>query len=233
MVRLLGWLMIILSFGMMYLWNPEFFQHSYNILKHGDIVALADYLRSFGSWSIVATLVLFILMTFTVVFPFMILSGAAGIIYGLFWGTMISWLGEVLGAVAMFIFARYFFRKIIEGWIAKSSYLKQVDDYSAANGFKALLIARLLPLAPSGIITAVAAISRISFKDFFLATLIGKLPPVVIKVLLGHDIVFAGENMTRLILVLLLVVGLYIGLWWHKRYKGKNQNADDGIIGDK
>lgn len=223
MVRLLGWLMIIVSFGVMYLWQPEFFQHTYNILKNGDIIALSDYLRSFGAWSIVATLLLFILMTFTVVFPFMILSGAAGIIYGLFWGIVISWLGEVMGAVVMFIFARYFFRNQIKGLINKSSYLKQVDDYSAANGFKALLIARLLPLAPSGIITAVAALSRISFRDFLLATLIGKLPPVIIKVLLGHDIVFAGENMTRLILVLLLVIGLYVGLWWHKRCKGKKQ----------
>ena len=222
MVRFVGWLMILFSFGLLYLWNPDFFQHTYSILRHGDIIALADYLRSFGPWSIVATLLLFILMTFTIVFPFMILSGAAGIMYGLFWGVVISWLGEVLGAIAMFLFVRYFFRKVTEGWIAKSAYLKQVDDYSAENGFKALLIARLLPLAPSGIITAVAAISRISVKDFLLATIIGKLPPVVIKVLLGHDIVFAGENMTRLLIVLLLVVGLYVGLWWRKRSKAKS-----------
>lgn len=227
MVKLLGWLMIIVCFGIMYLWQPEFFQYTYSILKNGDIIALADYLRSFGSLSIVATLLLFIIMTFTVVFPFMILSGAAGIIYGLFWGIMISWLGEVMGAIVMFIFARYFFRKTIAGWINKSSYLKQVDDYSAANGFKALLIARLLPLAPSGIITVVAAISRMNFRDFLLATLIGKLPPVIIKVLLGHDIVFAGENMTRLILVIVLVIGLYLGLWWHKRCKGKKKAGEN------
>lgn len=225
MVKLLGWLFIILSCGLLYLWQPEFFQHAYSIIKHGDIIALAEYLRGFGPMSIVVTIILFIVMTFTVVFPFMILSGAAGIIYGLFWGIVISWIGEVVGAACMYVFARYFFRQIIEGWISKSSYLKQVDDYSAENGFKALLFARLLPLAPSGIITAVAAISRISFRDFFMATLIGKLPPVVIKVLLGHDIVFAGENMTRLILVIVVVVVVYIGLWWHKRRKGQ-KNKD-------
>ena len=219
MAKLWGWLLIILTFVILYLWQPEFFHHAYRIIKQGDIGGLAEYLRSFGPWSVVVTLVLFILMTFTIVFPFMILSGAAGIMYGLFWGVIISWLGEVLGAVIMFVFARYFFRNYIAIWVHKSSYLQQVDDYSAANGFKALLFARLLPLAPSGIITAVAAISRISFKDFFLATLIGKLPPVIIKVLLGHDLVFAGENMTRLILIVILVVVVYIGLWWYKRYR--------------
>ena len=221
MGRLFGWLFIMLSFVMMYLWQPEFFQHAYSIIEHGDIISLAEYLRSFGPWSIAIILALFIVMTFTVVFPFMILSGATGIIYGLFWGVIISWIGEVIGAIFMFIFARYFFRQCIAIWVQKSEYLKQVDDYSAENGFKALLIARLLPLAPSGIITAVAAISRMRFKDFFLATLIGKLPPVVIKVLLGHDLVFAGENMTRLILVIVAIIIIYMGLWWSKRRQKK------------
>jgi len=222
MNKLWGWVFIILASGLVYLWQPELFQHAYAIIKRGDIAALAEYLRSFGTWGIVVTIVLFIVMTFTIVFPFMILSGAAGIVYGLFWGTVISWLGEVTGALFMFVFARYFFRKMVEQWIVKSPYLKQVDDYSAANGFNALLIARLLPLAPSGIITAVAAISKISFRDFFLATLVGKLPPVIIKVLLGHDIVFAGENMTRLIIVIILVVAVYAGLWWKKRRNVKS-----------
>lgn len=219
MNKLLGWLAIIALIGLTYMWQPEFFHHAYGIIERGDIAALAEYLRSFGPSAVMITIVLFVIMTFTIVFPFMILSGAAGIVFGLFWGTIISWIGEVIGALFMFVFARYFFRHAVEGWIAKSRYLKQVDDYSAANGFKALLLARLLPLAPSGIITAVAAISRISFKDFFLATIIGKLPPVVVKVLLGHDIVFAGENLGRLIFIILLVIVVYGVLWWQKRNK--------------
>lgn len=222
MKKLFNWIFIVVFLFLLYLWQPEFFHQVYAIIKHGDIAALADYLRSFGHWTIVAIIALFVIMTFTIVFPFMILSGATGILYGLFWGTIISWMGEVIGALVMYIFARYFFRSAFESWITKSPYLKQVDDYSAANGFKVLLIARLLPLAPSGIITAVAAISRMTFKDFFLATFIGKLPPVIIKVMLGHDLVFASENMTRLVVIILLVILIYAGLWWHKRTKKQN-----------
>lgn len=217
MNKLIAWLVIICLAGLAYWLQPDFFNHSYSILRHGDIAALAEYLRSFGATGIFVTLVLFVVMTFTIVFPFMILSGASGIVYGLFWGTVISWLGEVIGAIFMFVFARYFLRSTVEVWIAKSPYLKQVDDYSAANGFKALLIARLLPLAPSGIITAVAAISRISVRDFLLATVIGKLPPVIVKVLLGHDLVYAGQNMARLIVIVVAVIVLYGWLWWRKR----------------
>lgn len=219
MNKLFGWLAIAAIMGLTYMWQPEFFHHAYGIIEKGDIAALAEYLRSFGAGAILVTIILFVVMTFTIVFPFMILSGAAGIVFGLFGGIIISWSGEVIGALVMFIFSRYFFRHIVEGWIANSRYLKQVDDYSAENGFKALLIARLLPLAPSGIITAIAAISRMSFRDFWWATFIGKFPPVVIKVLLGHDLVFASENMGRLIFVTLLVVFIYVVLWWCKRRK--------------
>lgn len=219
MKRVWSWLAILVLAFSTYLLFPETCKTFYSMIEHGDIAALAAYIQGLGFGGVAVTLFLFVIMTFTIVFPFMILSGAAGIVYGLFWGVMISWAGEVIGAIVMFVFARYFFRHMIEGWIEKSKYLKQVDDYSAKNGFHALLIARLLPLAPSGIITAVAAISKMSFRDFMLATVLGKLPPVVIKVLLGHDLAFAGENMTRLIVVVLLVVVIYAGMWWYKRQR--------------
>lgn len=219
MKKIWGWLFILLGATILYVWQPEFLKQAYAIIEHGDIAALAEYLRSFGIWSVLITISLFIVMTFTIVFPFMILSGAAGIIYGLFWGIVISWVGELIGALLMFVFARCFFRQTVEKLVAKSKYLQQVDDYSAEKGFKALLIARLFPLAPSGIITAVAAISGMSFFDFFWATLIGKLPPVIIKVLLGHDLVFASENMMRLIGVVVLVIVVYGGLWWYSKKK--------------
>jgi uncharacterized membrane protein YdjX (TVP38/TMEM64 family) len=219
MSRFWGWSAVLGLCAMVYWWQPEFFATAYHFIERGDIAGLAAFLRSFGGWSIGITLLLFVVMTFTIVFPFMILSGAAAIMYGIFGAVLISWLGEVLGALVMFFFARVCFRNLVAKWIGGSPYWKQVDDYSAENGFKALLIARLLPLAPSGIITAVAAISRISFRDFFLATLLGKFPPVVFKVLIGHDLVYASENMTRLISVVAVVILIYLWLWWRKRKK--------------
>lgn len=223
MSKIISWLFILAILGGSYLLFPDFFHTVYNIIEHGDIPALAEYIRSFGFGGILITLLLFIIMTFTIVFPFMILSGAAGIVYGLGWGIMISWMGEFIGAFVMFIFARYFFRGYIEKWVSKSKYLKQVDDYSARSGFKALLLARLLPLAPSGIITAIAAISKMSIKDFLWATFLGKLPPVVIKVILGHDIALAGENTTRLIVICVFVALIYGAMWYHKRHKRKSE----------
>lgn len=224
MKKIVAWLVIIAAAGIAYLLFPDFFRQSYGYLEKGNIAGLADYLKSFGAWSIAVIIALFVVMTFTIVFPFMILSGATGIMYGFFWGVVLSWIGEVAGALCMFFFARGLFRNLVAGFVAKSSYLRQVDDYSAANGFKALLLARLLPLAPSGIITAVAAISRISFRDFIIATVVGKLPPVAVKVMLGYDLVFAREHPARLAGVAALIAAVYGLLWLYKRKK-RGENA--------
>jgi len=214
MNKLFSWLAVIAVTGFIYWCQPDFFRHAYKIIEHGNIGALAEYLRSFGPAAIFAILVLFVVMTFTIVFPFALLEGAVGIIYGVFWAVMLSWVGEVLGAIFMFVFARFFFRKGIEGWVVKSHYLKQMDDFSAKNGFKALLVARLVPLAPSGIITAVAAISRISFRDFMAATILGKLPPIIVKVLLGYDLAYAGSKIPQIAAIVVLVGIIYGGMWW-------------------
>lgn len=58
MNKLWGWLVIIGTIGLFYSWQPEFFQAVYGIIKQGDIAVLAEYLRSFGGWSVVVTLVL-------------------------------------------------------------------------------------------------------------------------------------------------------------------------------
>ena len=107
MGKIIGWFVVAAMAAGVYLWQPGFFHHAYGINVTGDIAALAEYLRSFGTaTAVLVTLALFVVMTFTIVFPFMILSGAAGIVFGLYWGILLSWLGEVLGAVVMFVFAR-------------------------------------------------------------------------------------------------------------------------------
>jgi uncharacterized membrane protein YdjX (TVP38/TMEM64 family) len=204
-----------------YRWHPEMFQQSIALIHHGDAAVLADFLQGFGLWGIIVTIALFVVMTFTIVFPFILLSAATGIVYGIFWGIVISWLGEVIGAIIMFIFIRYCLSGFVEKWLKKRNYSRQIAGCGGGNAFKALLIARLLPPAPSGIITAVSAVSRISWRDFLLATVIGKLPPVIFKVMVGHDIAFAGQNRFRLIAVSVFVVVMYSALWFYRQSRQK------------
>lgn len=224
--KILIWIIVIAACIGAYEFNPEFFNKSLKMIAVGDIQSLATYLHSFGIWTAVILIFLFIILTFDVVFPFMLLEGAAGIIYGFFWGTLLSWFGEVAGALVMFFFARYFLRDYVHGLLVKSKYMKQAEDYSSKKGFWILLYARLFPLAPSGIITAVAAISQIKFRDFILATIIGKFPPIVIKVLMGHDLAFINnpDSSKSLLLVVIAIAAAYGGFMYYQKKNNEKKH---------
>ena len=85
---------------------------------------------------------------------------------------------------------------------------------------------RSLPYFPSGVITALGAISKIKPRDYILANLIGKFPSTALEVAIGTDIVNFQENMGRLGIIVLVAGVVYFILWKvYKNYINK-KNAE-------
>ncbi|MBP1763714.1 MAG: associated protein [Firmicutes bacterium] len=215
--KIAPWLVII-GIGLVVHWlNPLFFPKVVQLIGDGDIVALAEYLRSFGIWAVVASIFINIIINLMGVVPTALISGANGIIFGLAVGILYSWIGEVAGTMISFVLWRSLLRPAAQKMIARSSYLTMADEFSTSKGFKAVLIARMVPLTPSGIITIIGSISHMSFHDMLWATMIGKAPSIFLEVILGHDLAFAQDNKIRLSVLILLVIAIYVYLWWKKR----------------
>ena len=131
---------------------------------------------------------------------------------------MISWLAESVGVIISFALMRYLFRDSAESVITRSNALKRIDEFSGKKGFRVMLLARTIPYIPSGLITALGALSSISLADYIMATFIGKLPSALIEVTLGHDLLSYREHIVRLT-VLLVISGL--AYYFFVRHKGK------------
>ena len=164
----------------------------------GDVDGLAEYFRSFGAWAIVVSFVLDVLINAGSVFPSIFISTANGLIFGLPLGILISWLAETTGVVISFWLMRYLFRSTAEKMIAKSSMLMKIDDLSGRKGLQWMALARMLPYFPSGILTAIGAVSKISTRDYIIANLIGKFPSTALEVVIGHDLVNFQQHSERL-----------------------------------
>ena len=82
-----------------------------------------------------------------------------------------------------------------------------------------MLVARTIPYFPSGILTALGAVSRISVRDYALANLIGKFPSTSLEVIIGHDVVSLEQHMTRLTFVVIAATAVYGALWFYQRKK--------------
>ena len=208
--------LLVALFGLIHFFAQNFFTNTFKLAVSGNVNGLVEYLRSFGPWAMVVSFFLDVLINAGSIFPSIFLSTANGLIFGLPLGILISWLAETVGVVISFLLMRFFFRSTAEKLIAKSNSLKHIDEASSKHGLEWMAFARALPYFPSGILTAVGAVSSISVRDYIIANLIGKFPSTALEVVIGHDLVNYKEHSERLAVLVIVVVVIF---WGYKKYR--------------
>ncbi len=208
--------LLVALFGLIHFFAQDFFTNTFKLAVSGNVNGLVEYLRSFGPWAMVVSFFLDVLINAGSIFPSIFLSTANGLIFGLPLGILISWLAETVGVVISFLLMRFFFRSTAEKLIAKSNSLKHIDEASSKHGLEWMAFARALPYFPSGILTAVGAVSSISVRDYIIANLIGKFPSTALEVVIGHDLVNYKEHSERLAVLVIVVVVIF---WGYKKYR--------------
>ena len=227
-----GWVQLIAGIGFIILLivinivDPTFYPTMWHLATSGSMEEIAEYIQSFGPMAMVVSMVLDIFVNAVGFLPSIFISTANGLVFGMWTGIIISWLAETIGVVISFYIMRYFLRDTADKLIAKSTVLMKVDDFSGKNGFVVMLFARSLPYFPSGVITALGAISKIKPRDYILANLVGKFPSTALEVAIGTDIVNFQENMGRLGIIVVVAGVVYFILWKvYKNYMDK-RNAE-------
>lgn len=205
---------------LIYLLEPAFYTTIWQLSTSGDIEETLEFLRSFGKWALIVSFFIDVLINALGFLPSIFLSTANGLLFGVPIGILVSWLAESVGVIISFLLMRFIFREHALLVIKKSRRLQDIDNFSGANGLQLMLMARTLPYFPSGILTALGAISQISLRDYVIATFVGKFPSTALEVVIGHDIVNFQQNMHRLAITVLLVMLAYGGLIWYKRKNG-------------
>lgn len=220
--------LLLLSGLIIHLVRPDFFATVWQLSLSGDINGTLDFLRSFGVWAMVVSVVVDVLINAVGFLPSIFISTANGILFGIISGVIISWLAECIGVIISFILMRGLLRSYAEKLIQSSNWLQKLDELSGANGLKVMAIARSMPYFPSGVITALGALSSISLRDYIIANFIGKFPSTALEVVIGHDLVTYKENLNRLALTVVAVVVVYAGIWWYqKRAKARREKQPE------
>ena len=143
-------------------------------------------IRSWGVWGVLGSIGLMVLHS-VVPFPAEIIAIANGMVYGPFWGVIITWTGAMLGAFLAFGLARTLGRPFVERMVARRDW-RSIDDWAAAEGGRIVLLARFFPVIAFNLINYAAGISRISWWTFAWATGIGILPLTILMVVMGDQI---------------------------------------------
>ncbi len=146
---------------------------------------IISFIRSLGAWGPLGSIGLMIMHSF-VPFPAEFLTIANGMVFGPFWGVVITWSGAMLGAYASFGLTRVYGRPFVAQKV-NSSKLKKLDGWVQQQGAISLLLSRFIPLISFNLINYGAGLTKISWWTFTWTTGIGILPITIIMVTMGNN----------------------------------------------
>ena len=140
-----------------------------------------------GSWAAFAYIGLFALLP-TFFFPVAVLALAGGLLFGLWWGSIYTFLGAILNCTLMFFLARYVGREKVEQLIQKKLspiWQQKLSDLNSGRGFLLLVILRLIPAAPYNLINYAFGLTAMSYRTYILGSAIGIIPGTLAFINIG------------------------------------------------
>ncbi len=179
---------------------------------------LQEWLKQAGIWAPAVYIVLYIVAT-VLVLPSTALNLTGGAIFGLWFGTLWTSIAAITAAMVSFAYSRSFAPKVLVKKFGSSC--RVMDAELLRGGVFYIFAIRLLPIIPYGLVNFVAGLTSVSFKDYFLGTVLGTIPGVLPFVLLGSSGLKALRtgDILPLMGALGLIGMLILGATWYRRYR--------------
>jgi len=151
---------------------------AFDLLSVDNIDHLDAWFAGLGFW---APLVFVVLWIVAAVFflPGLAITIVGGLIFGAVWGTVWTTVGANLGAIAAFLIGRYAARDMVEGMVEKNKALRKIDEGVARQGWRMLLITRLVPIFPFNVQNYVYGLTDIPLRTYVLVTVPCMLPATI------------------------------------------------------
>jgi uncharacterized membrane protein YdjX (TVP38/TMEM64 family) len=145
---------------------------------------IQTWLKSAGIWSPIIYVVLYVVAT-VLVLPSTALNLTGGAIFGPVLGTAWTSVGAIVAAIVSFGFTRTVGRVAVAKRLAGR--WQAMDAEVRRGGLFYMFAIRLIPIMPYGLVNFAAGLTSITFKDYFLGTVLGTVPSVLPFVLLGSS----------------------------------------------
>jgi uncharacterized membrane protein YdjX (TVP38/TMEM64 family) len=176
-----------------------------------QLQAVKDY---FFSWGGVAPLMYVLIVPLEVVIapvPGLMLYAPGGIIFGGFWGGLLSLLGNVLGAGIACGSMRLLGGGLVESYIERSA-LKHYDERLSNSGIWVIFLLRVNPLTSSDLVSYAAGLTRMSIWKVMLGTLLGMAPLCWIQAYFADQLLQAFPGLIYP-LIIASIIYVAIVLW--------------------
>jgi uncharacterized membrane protein YdjX (TVP38/TMEM64 family) len=145
---------------------------------------------------------LFVLVNFLI--AWVILAGAAGLLFGTAAGTPLALAGVTLAALAQMAVSRRLAGEHRGKLLPRRT--KRIENFLTENGAVAVMESRIVPVLPYGLVNYSAGLTHLSYKDMALGTFIGAAPKVFAYTALGGSLgdLTSPEAITAIALLVIL-----------------------------
>jgi uncharacterized membrane protein YdjX (TVP38/TMEM64 family) len=148
------------------------------------------------------SLLLMGLQTFLPFIPFFVITGANVLLWGFVKGSIYNYIGAFLGDSFAYWLVRRYGRAWVVRLVPERTMAHWMRYFTHRRGFIILIISRLVPVVPAGIINMAAGLADMEYRPFAIATLIGNVPATLLNGLLGRDLFTFGQNKYHLLEIL-------------------------------
>lgn len=149
-----------------------------------DAQAWVDAVRALGGMGAGLYAACFVIGSLLFV-PASPMTAIAGFLYGPMWGTLLISPVGIVSATLAFAIGRTVARPWVRRRLTARPRLAAVDMAVATGGFRIVFLLRLASIVPFAPLSYVLGASRISGRDFVLASWLGLLPGTFLYVYLG------------------------------------------------
>lgn len=149
------------------------------------MTAVLQWVDSLGFWGPIVFITIYVIAS-VLLFSGGILTLGAGVLFQPVWyGFIIVSIASTLAATFSFLIGRY----LAQGWVSKQidkqPKFKAIDKAVAKEGWKIVGLTRLSPIFPFVFLNYAFGLTKVSLRDYVIASWIGMMPGTVMYVYLG------------------------------------------------
>ncbi len=169
---------------------------------------LRTYIEGWGVFAPIAYILAFTILPIAF-FPVPILAVVAGVVFGMFKGTIYTLIGAWMNSAVMFIMAKVMAREMILNFLKDKLSPSMWQAFIEADGKKSffiIFVLRLIPAVPYNVINYGAGLSGMSFKSYIIATMVGIFPGTLVFINIGDKALDMGDPNFMIAIALLVIL---------------------------
>ena len=166
--------LLVVTAGIVVAWRLGVFE----MLTIDNVDRLNAWFDGLGWWAPAVFILLWIAAS-VLFLPGLAITIVGGLVFGAVWGTVWTTVGANLGAIVAFLVGRYAARGMVEGMVEKNQALKKIDEGVKRQGWRMLMVTRLVPIFPFNVQNYVYGLTDIPLRTYVLVTLPCMLPATI------------------------------------------------------